>query len=122
MMRIARLGRDVVVVFGAAEYVAPIRWRLFHAEGNRFTGVAYHIAPNPDGGQTWTPDAFDAADLLAVAEHIPSLRIVRPGCPTVFEVEDADLARLTTTAERPRRRRVSPWRQRQDGPARSGDI
>jgi hypothetical protein len=69
MPRIARLGRDVIVVFGATEYVAPVKIRLFHAEGNRFTGVAYRIAPNPDGGETWTPDAFNEVDLLEVVER-----------------------------------------------------
>jgi hypothetical protein len=51
VLNIALFGRNLVVVFGATEFVAPIRLRLFHAEGNRFTGVAYRIAPNPDGAR-----------------------------------------------------------------------
>jgi hypothetical protein len=112
MPRIARLGRDVIVVFGATEYVAPVKIRLFHAEGNRFTGVAYRIAPNPDGGETWTPDAFNEVDLLEVVESIPSLRIISPGLPTILEVGNADLTLLTLKARQPQRR-TSPWMRRQ---------
>ena len=110
-LRLAFPGRGLVVVFGATEYVAPIRLRLFHAGGNRFTGWAYRVAPNPSGGELWTPDAFDEADLLQAAEHIPSIRVVGPGCPTVLEVGDDDLAMLIEKA-RPPRRFVAPWRRR----------
>ena len=110
-LRLAFFGRNVVVVFGATEYVAPIRLRLFHAGGSRFDGVAYRIAPNPDGGETWTPDAFDEADLRGAAERIPSLRIVGAGCPTALEVGDDDLLMLESAA-RPPRRFVGPWRRR----------
>lgn len=103
MVRIAFFGRNVCVVFGASEFVAPIRLRLFHAGDNRFAAVAYRIAPNPEGGETWTPDAFDEADLRAVAEHIPTLRILAAGCPTILEVEDADLTMLILKARPPRR-------------------
>jgi hypothetical protein len=108
MPRIARLGRDVIVIFGATDYVAPVKFRLFHAEGNRFTGVAYRIAPNPDGGETWTPDAFNEVDLLEVLESIPSLRVISPGLPTTLEVGDADLTRLTLKAQQPQRG-TAPW-------------
>ncbi len=109
--RIARFGRNLVVVFGASEYVAPIRLRLFHIEGRRFSGVAYRIALNPDGSTTWTPDAFRGADLLEAAEHIPSLRIVDAGCPTTLEVGAEDLAMLAARAKPPRRS-AGPWPRR----------
>ena len=117
MMRIARLGRSVLVVFGATDYVAPMRLRLFHAEGNRFSGVAYRIAPNPDGGETWFPDAFNDEDLLEVAEHIPSIRILGPAaCPTALEMSDADMARLTSMAKQPQLP-MWPWRRHGGKPA-----
>lgn len=109
--RLAFPGRGLVVVFGASEYVAPIRLRLFHAGRNRFDGWAYRIAPRPDGGGLWTPDSFGEADLLQVAEHIPSIRIVHAGCPTTLEVGDDDLTALTVMA-RPPRSFVGPWRRR----------
>jgi hypothetical protein len=110
-LQIARFGRDLVVVFGATEFVAPIRLRLFHAGGNRFAAVAYRISPNPDGGETWTPDAFCEADLRDALEHIPSFRIVGAGRPTPVEVGDADLAMLVARAKPPRARPL-PWLQR----------
>lgn len=121
MLKIARLSRDVLVVFGATEYGARVRLRLFHAGGNRFSGVAHRIAPDPGGGEVWTPDAFDDADLLEAAEHIPSLRIVGPGCPTDLEVGDADLVLLLLQA-RPPRRSVPPWRRHGCGLARRGET
>lgn len=110
-LRLAFFPGSIVVVFGATEYPAPIRLRLFHIEGSRFEGVAHRIAPNPDGGELWTPDAFDGADLLQVAEHIPSIAVVGAGCPTILEVGDDDLAMLAARA-RPPRRSVGPWRRR----------
>ena len=50
-LRIAFFPGSIVVVFGASEYPAPIRLRLFHIEGRRFNGWAYRIAPKPDGGE-----------------------------------------------------------------------
>ena len=110
-LRLAFPGRGLVVVFGAAEYFAPIRLRLFHTGENRFDGWAYRMAPNPSGGESWTPDAIDGADLLRAAEHIPSIRVVDRGCPTVLEARDDDLAMLIEKA-RPPRRLVGPWRRR----------
>ena len=111
MPKIARLG-PAIVVFGSSEYMAPVRLRVFHVAANRFAGVAYRIVPNsPGSGETWTPDAFNDADLRELAEHIPSLRIVGPGCPTVMEVNEIDLARLTSIAREPRQR-TRPWRPR----------
>ena len=69
--------------------------------------MTYRVAPNPDGGTTWTPGAFLAADLLETAEHIPSLRVVAR-CPATLEVEDDDLAMLARLP----RRLAGPWRQR----------
>ena len=100
-----------MVVFGAAEYVAPIRLRLFHVEGCRFEELAYRIAPDPGAGagagagadELWPPDAFDEADLLQAAEHIPAIRAVRAGCPTILEGGDGDLTALTARAKLPRR-------------------
>ena len=111
MLRIARFGRDLVVVFGASEFVFPFRLRLFHTEANRFAAFAHRVSPNPDGpdGSTlWTADAFGEADLRDAAEHIPSLRIIGPGCPTAVEVGDADLAMLVAKAKPPRQRPL-PW-------------
>jgi hypothetical protein len=108
MPRIARFG-PAIIVFDASKYMAPVRLRLFHVAANRFAGVAYRITPNSDGGETWTPDAFSEAHLRELAEHIPSLRIIGPGCPTMMEVNAADVARLTSMAREPRRR-TSPWR------------
>lgn len=99
------------MLFGASGYVAPVGLRLFHAGGNRFAGVAYRVARNPDGSTTWTPDAFDGADLREAAEHIASIRVVDVGCPTILEVGDDDLTMLTLKA-RPPRRFVAPWRRR----------
>lgn len=87
-LRFVALSPSIAVVFGAAEYFVPIRLRLFQVEGCRFEGVAYRIAPAPSGGESWTPDAFDEADLLQAAEHIPSIRAVRAGWPTILEVGD----------------------------------
>ena len=118
-LRLAFFPGSIVVVFGAAEYPAPIRLRLFHVEGRRFEGVAYRVSPNPDGpdGSTlWTPDAFGEADLLQAAEHIPSIRIVHAGCPTILEVGDDDLTTLAAMARPPRPRRFAgPWRRRGAG-------
>ena len=47
---LARLSKDVIVVFNASEYVAPIRIRLFHHQANQFLAVVYRITPNPEGG------------------------------------------------------------------------
>lgn len=112
MKRVAFLGRrELIAVFGADEYVAPIRLRLFHTEGNRFAAVAYRITPDPDGGEIWMPDVFSDADLRDAAEHIPSLRTVGAGCPTAVEVGGADLALLVARA-RPPRARPPPWLRR----------
>lgn len=110
-LRLAFPGRGLAVVFGASEYVAPIRLRLFHTGENRFGGWAYRIAPAPSGGELWTPDAFREADLLQAAEHIPSIRVVDPGCPTGLEVGDDDLAMLIEKAGPPRRS-LGPGRRR----------
>lgn len=107
MLGIVRL----VMVFGASEFVAPMRLRLFHTEANRFATVAYRVAPNPNGGETWTPDAFGEADLREVAEHIPSLRVVGAACPTALEVGEDDLALLTAEAKPPRRWAPLWWRR-----------
>lgn len=104
--RIARLGHDVVVVFGALEFFAPIRLRLFHVGERTFLGVAYRIGPAPEGGELWTPDALGPDDLRIVAAHIPSVRIAAPGCPTTLEVSELDLAQLDQLAVEPRRRRL----------------
>ena len=109
--RLASFGRDLAVVFGATEYVAPIRLRLFHTGGTGFAAVAYRVSPDPDGGETWTPDAFGGADLRDAAEHIPSLRIVGAGCPTAVEVGDDDLALLVAKAK-PLRQSPPPWLRR----------
>jgi hypothetical protein len=108
-MRIVRIG-PALVVFGAIEYPAPVRLRLFHVEGCRFLGYAYRVTPNPDGGETWSPRGLTPADLRDMTEHIPSLHIVLAGCPTSLEVDEADLMRLMGEAREPRPVRASKLR------------
>ena len=105
--RIAHLGPNVVVVFGAMEFVAPIRLRLFHVGERTFLGVVYRTKPASEGGEHWTPDAIGPDDLRVVAEYIPSVRIAAAGCPTTLEVSEPDLARLDRLATEPRPCR--PW-------------
>jgi hypothetical protein len=113
-MRIVRIG-PALVVFGAIEYPAPVRLRLFHVEGCRFHGYAYRITPNPDGSETWSPGGFTTADLQEITPHIPSLRIVLAGCPTSLEVGEADLMRLKGEAREPRPVRPSRLRMPRRG-------
>ncbi len=74
------------MVFGASEYVSRIRPRLFHTGGRRFSGVAYRVAPDPDGSTTWMPDAYREANLRGAAEHIPSICVASAGHPTILVV------------------------------------
>ena len=78
---LARLSKDVIVVFNATEYVAPIRIRLFYHQANRFLAVVYRLTPNPEGGTLWTPDALNQDDLEQVRACILSVRIVFLGLP-----------------------------------------
>jgi hypothetical protein len=103
MIRVAFFGQQIVVVFGATEYMIRRPFRLFHRQGNMFDGVAYRTESHADGSETWTPGAFRQADLQIVRQHIPSLLAIDDACPTLLEMSDAELEQVTLKAQPPRR-------------------